>query len=71
MNKTDSFGNALPKTMYVSDPSQLGKALGVNTFRLATDHAMSLGHTVKYDATTKTAAVTNRNTGYTSYIQHP
>jgi hypothetical protein len=71
MNKTDSFGNALPKTMYVSDPSQLGKALAVNTFRLTTDQAMYLGHTVKYDADAKTAAITDKDTGLTLYARHP
>lgn len=71
MNKTDSFGNILPKMAYVVSPKDLDRALMINSFRMTVDHLMHLGDTVRYDATTKTAAITNKDTGLISYAQHP
>ena len=68
--KTDSFGNELPKTMFVNEISELGKALLVNTFRLAVDQDMALGHTVKYNKSTKTASILDKNTGLYTFISH-
>ena len=70
MTKTDSLGNVLPKTIFITNANQLEEALAVNTFRLATDHAMSLGHTVEYDATTKTAVITKKDTGFATCVYH-
>jgi hypothetical protein len=73
MNKTDSFGNALPKSVFLQHGEsweKINAALAMNMFLLAIDVALSVGKVVNYSKDTKSATITDRN-GLTGTINHP
>lgn len=72
MNKTDSIGNELPKSVFLAShcsPQEFSKAMTISTFLLAANIAMSKGNNVIYDSVTKTATITDSK-GFTSFISH-
>lgn len=70
--KNDSLGNPLPQGIMLpmnATPDQLGHALAVNSFNLAASVALEKGKVVIYDASTKSATISEPN-GMTTFISH-
>lgn len=67
----DSYGNLLPKSVYLASGSsveELGKALTINTFLAAVELSMQKGNLVRYAVEEKTAYITRD--GFTSTVFH-
>ena len=72
MKDTDSFGNPLPEGGCVdsgSSPMAVAEAMATTSLLMACSSAMKNGEIVKYNATTRTALITDED-GLTRRLSH-
>ena len=70
--KKDSYGNDLPEPIFLANESSMEKitdAMVMNSFLIAVGIAMKAGHSVLYNADTKSATISN-HAGIDSIVRH-